>query len=196
MSKAVSLARASTSSLTHSAEPRLYATPAEGPRVCIYTIDVVSLDEIKKRASAHENSAEYHRSRDAKLGGATKFLSAIVGAGVFVGLVSKLGLDGKGSLSVPPGWEWLYWLVLAVSLAGPALAALQIHLHDADDAVQHRDSFAKYRKLEDDWERFLARNVSDPAEAERARGEFSERFYENLKSSISLHPRAKKEVGL
>jgi hypothetical protein len=156
----------------------------------------MSLDEIKKRASAHENSAEYHRRRDAGLGGAAKSVSAIVGTGVFVGLVSKLGLDGKGSLSVPPGWVSLYWLVLAVSLAGPALTALQIHLHDADDAVRHGESFAKYRKLADDWERFLDRNVSDPVEAERARSEFSERFSEILKSSISLTSRAKKDVGL
>jgi hypothetical protein len=156
----------------------------------------MSLDEIKKRASAHENSAEYHRSRDAKLGGASKSLSAILGAGVFVGLVSKLGLDGKGSLSIPPGWEWVYWLVLGVSLAGPALTALQIHLHDAEDAAQHRDSFAKYRKLADDWEHFLIRKASDPAESERSLSEFSARFYEILQSSISLTPRAKKEVGL
>lgn len=160
------------------------------------SLDEIMLDEIKKRASAHENSAEYHRSRNVKLGGAAKFVSAIVGTGFFVGLVSKLGLDGKGSLSVPAGWELLYWLVLVVSLAGPALTALQIQFHDADDAVQHRESFAKYRKLAYDWERFLARNVSDPAEAEGARSEFSQRFYEILNSSISLTPGAKKGVGL
>ena len=157
----------------------------------------MSLDEIKKRARAHEISAEYHRGMDARLGGAAKFVSAIVSAGVFAGLVSTFGLDGKkGSLSVPPGWEWLYWLVLVVSLAGPALTALQIHLHDADDAEKHAQSFAKYQRLADDWERFSARNVSDPAEAERTHGEFSERFSEILKSSISLTSRAKKDVGL
>ena len=156
----------------------------------------MSLGEIKKRASAHENSAEYHRSRDASLGGAAKVVSAIVGAGVFVGLVSKLGLDGKGSLSVPPGWEWLYWLVLAVALAGPALTALQIQLHDAEDVVRHTESSAKYWRLADDWERFLARNVSDPREAEHAQSEFSERFSEIFKSSIPLTRRAKEGVGL
>jgi hypothetical protein len=157
----------------------------------------MSLDEIKKRASAHEKCAEHHRSRDARLGGAAKFVSAIVGAGVFVGLVSKFGLDGRsGSPLVSPGWEWLYWLVLTVSLTGPALTALQIQLHDADDVLQHRESFAAYRKLADDWERFLARNVSDPAETDRTLSEFSERFYKILKSSIMLTRHVKKEVGL
>jgi len=150
------------------------------------------LDEINKRARAHENSAEYHRSNDAKLGGATKIVSSIVGAGVFAGLVSKLGLDGKGSLSVPPGWEWLYWLVLAVSLAGPALTVLQVHLHDAEDVAKHTQSFVGYRRLADDLERFLERPVLDAAEAER----FNDRFQEILKSSISLSPRARKDVGL
>jgi hypothetical protein len=87
-------------------------------------------------------------------------------------------------------------MVLAVSLAGPALTALQINLHDADDAVQHRESCAKYRKPADDWKQFMTRNESDPAEAERARSRFSEMFYEILNSSISLTRGAKTDVSL
>jgi len=153
-------------------------------------------EEIGKRARAHENSAEYHRSMDAKLGGATKMVSAILGAGVFGGLVSKLGLDGKGSLSVPPGWEWLYWLVLAVSLAGPALAALQIHLHDAADAVQHRKSSADYRLLAGEIEDFLNGPKLDPADAQRKSSEFDKKFQQLLNDGISLSPRARNDVGL
>jgi hypothetical protein len=119
-----------------------------------------------------------------------------VGAGVFIGLVSKLGLDGKGSLSVPPGREWLYWLVLAVSLAGPALTTLHIHLHDAEDAAKHTKSAADYRRLADDLERFLSGPALAPAEAERASKEFSDRFAETFKSAVSLSPRAKRGVGL
>lgn len=154
------------------------------------------LDESNKRARAHENSAAYHRSSDAKLGAATKIVSSIVGAGVFVGLVSKLGLDGKGSLSVPPGWEWLYWLVLAFCLAGPALTALQIQLHDAEDAAKHIKSAADYRRLADDLERFLNGPALAPPEAESASKEFSDRFAETFKSAIPLTPRAKRGVGL
>jgi|SRR5215471_17536148 len=154
------------------------------------------LDESNKRARAHEDSAEYHRRSDARLGAATKIVSSIVGAGVFVGLVSKLGLDGKGSLSVPPGWEWLYWLVLALSLAGPALTTLQIHLHDAEDAAKHIKSSADYRRLADDLERFLNGPTLPPAEAERASKEFSDRFDEIFKSAITLTMGAKRGVGL
>lgn len=162
----------------------------------LITIAEGRLDEIKKRARAHENSAEYHRRRDAGLGSAAKTVSAVVGTGVFVGLVSKLGLDGKGSLSVPAGWEWLYWTVLAVSLAGPALTALQIALHDAEDAAKHTTSFSAYRRLADDLEVFVSQPVSDPSAAERAHKEFSERFEKILEKSIPLTGEAKREVGL
>jgi len=156
------------------------------------------LDEYIKRAHAHENSAEYHRRNDARLGAATRIVSSIVGAGVFVGLVSKLGLDGskKDLLSVPPGWEWLYWLVLALSLAGPALTALHLHLHDVEDAAKHIKSSADYRRLADDLERFLNGPALAPAEAERASKEFSDRSAQIFKSAISLTKRAKREVRL
>jgi hypothetical protein len=154
------------------------------------------LDEIKRRARAHENSAEYHRRRDAHLGSAAKTVSAVVGAGVFAGLVSKLGLDGKGSLSVPAGWEWLYWTVLAVSLTAPALTALQVALHDAEDAAKHTTSFSGYRRLADDMEVFLSRAAADPLAAEGTFKEFSERFETILEKSISLTANAKREVGL
>lgn len=154
------------------------------------------LDESNKRARAHENSAEYHRRSDARLGAATKIVSSVVGAGIFVGLVSKLGLDGKGSLTVPSGWGWLYWLVLALSLGGPALTALQIHLHDAEDAAKHTKSSADYRRLADDLERFLNGPALAPAEAEHASKEFSERFAKVFESATPLTERAKKGVGL
>jgi hypothetical protein len=84
--------------------------------------------------------------------------------------------------------------VLAVSLAGPALTALQIHLHDAADAVQHTKSFADYRLLAGEIQSFLDR--PDPAEVARKRTEFNKRLQEILKDSISLSPRARRDVGL
>ncbi len=155
------------------------------------------LDEVKRRARAHENSAEYHRRMDARLSSAAKTVSAVVGTGVFVGLVSKLGLDGKqGSLSVPAGWEWLYWTVLAFSLAGPALTALQVALHDAEDRAKHTTSFSLYRRLADDLEIFLSQPVTDPSAAERVSREFSERFQAIVDKSIPLTARAKRDVGI
>jgi poly(3-hydroxybutyrate) depolymerase len=154
------------------------------------------LQESTKRARAHENSAEYHRRRDAVIGSAARIVSAVVGAGIFVGLVSKLGLDGKGSLSVPAGWEWLYWTVLAVALAAPALTALQVALHDADDAAKHTASFSEYRRLADDIELFVAQPGLDSSTAERAYRQFIAKFEKTLASSLPLTAKAKKDVGL
>ena len=53
---------------------------------------------------AHEKSAEWHRSLGEKLGGAEKGISTIVGTAIFVGVASLLGLNGKGTISIPEGW--------------------------------------------------------------------------------------------
>ena len=67
--------------------------------------------EVRKNEVAHCLSSKYHRKKSVWIRTAAQSVSAIVGTGIFAGLTSQLGLSGKGSLSIPPGWAWLYWVV-------------------------------------------------------------------------------------
>jgi hypothetical protein len=82
---------------------------------------------------AHERSAEWHRSLGEKLGGLEKGISTIVGTAIFVGVASQLGLDGKGTISIPAGYlaSALYIVVLLLLISAPLLTALQMFRFEA-----------------------------------------------------------------
>ena len=154
------------------------------------------LAEIRRRVSAHDSSAEYHRHRNVLLGGIAKAVSAVLGAGVFVALLSKLGLDAKGKLEVPAGWKWLYWTALAISLAGPALTAVQSYLNDAEDVAKHTASSSAYRELADKFVVLLSRPPTDSQTLEVDFLKLSDEFKNIYEKSIQLTPRAKRGVQL
>jgi hypothetical protein len=106
---------------------------------------------------AHELSAESHRSLGEKLGGAEKGISTIVGTAIFVSVASLLGLNGKGTISIPGGLgaRILYVLVLLFLVSAPVLTALQMFFKHAEQSIRHRDSYASYGRLEDRIDTFL-----------------------------------------
>src|ERR1041384_7965331 len=92
-------------------------------------------DHITREAKAHYLSAEYHRHQHMFLGALATIVTALVGTGIFAGLVSQLGLEGKAPFSIPSsGLAWLYWVVALLSISAPVLTAFHTFLHHAEDA--------------------------------------------------------------
>ncbi len=106
--------------------------------------------QVATSAVAHRLSAEHHRHRGVKLGAVAAIISAIVGSTVFVTLITRVGLNGKGTISVPSeGWAWAAYLGFAfLSILAPVLTGLQTFLNDPEQAAQHTDSWAEYSRLE------------------------------------------------
>jgi len=155
------------------------------------------------RAVAHELSAEYHRHRGVQIGAIAKVISAIVGSTVFVIVITRLGLDGKGTISVPSqGWAWLAYIGFALlSILAPVLTGLETYLNDPKQAEQHMDTSADYYHLRQRFGSFISRyegaNLMD-ANREDARKELDDIYNdmsENQKKSISLTADAKKDAA-
>lgn len=126
---------------------------------------------------AHHVSYEHHYMRDLWIGGAAKVVSAVVGAGVFTVLVSQVGLSGNKSPSgVPPEYRWLYWVVLLLCIAAPALTAVTLIRHDAQDAEAHLRSQLNYDKLKGQLEDLLRQYAESDGTSEAKRKEANDKY--------------------
>ena len=107
--------------------------------------------ELPREIMAHRVSAEFHRHRNMVLGGWATVLTTLIGTGVFTGLVSRFGLDGKGTGPVNPfqgrGGILLFGVVLFLSMLAPVVAALHSFMHNAEDAASHQASVAGYSRV-------------------------------------------------
>src|SRR5262245_48727965 len=103
-------------------------------------------DLVAMRAIAHELSAEWHRSRGVRLGVAATAISALVGSVIFATATSQLGLDGKGSISLPTGvGGWLLYVSFGLLLiTAPVLSGVNTYLNFPEQAEKHRTSCAGY----------------------------------------------------
>lgn len=129
-----------------------------------------SQEQLPREIMAHRVSAEYHRHLNMTLGGISTVLTTLVGTAIFTGLVSQLGLNGKGAIQNPfagSGMASLYVVVIFLSISAPILAALHTFRHDAEDATTHRASVEGYadvlRRLTD----FLAKYEESDQAAQR-----------------------------
>ena len=109
-----------------------------------------SQEELPREIMAHRVSAEYHRHWNMALGGTSTVLTTLVGTAIFTGLVSQLGLDGKGDIRNPfanQGMDWFYMVVISLSISAPILAAWHTFMHHAEDAATHRASVEGYANV-------------------------------------------------
>jgi len=144
---------------------------------------------------AHERSAKWHRNLGEKPGGSEKAISTIVGTAIFVGVASKLGLDGKGAIgSIPAGYgaRILYTLVLLLLISAPAMAALQMFRKDSEQSIGHRDSYPAYGRLQQRIDIFLLTfsTETDRKEALKELDEISKALETLRGKSITLTKRA------
>lgn len=129
------------------------------------------------KEKAHHVSYEHHYRRDLWIGGAAKAVSAVVGVGVFTVLVSQVGLSGDKSPSgVPDQYRWLYWVVLLLCIAAPALTAVTLMRHDAQDAEAHLRSQLNYEKLKGQLEDFLRQYAESDETSEAKRKEANDKY--------------------
>jgi hypothetical protein len=161
-------------------------------------------ENIRKRAIAHDRSAEHHRKRGVRLGVTSTIVSAIVGSAVFVAVMSQLGLSGKGAISLPSdGWARLLFLGVALlSILAPVLSGVNTVLNDPQEAGKHRTSSARYDGVQGRIVRFIAQyEDGDPVGTER---EKALKEYEDIRKEVAaikaeaptLTDRAEKEAGL
>lgn len=114
--------------------------------------------KVTKEASAHYLSAEYHRHQHMLLGAIATIITALVGTGIFAGLISQLGLEGKSPFTIPSGRAaWLYLVVVLLSIAAPILTVLHTFLHNAEDAAKHRISATGYDHVVERFDLFFLR---------------------------------------
>jgi hypothetical protein len=145
-------------------------------------------EELPREVMAHKLSAEYHRHWNMALGGLSTVLTTLVGTAIFTALVSQLGLDGKGEIRNPfagQGMDWLYVIVMLLSIAAPILAAVHTFMHHAEDASTHRASVEGYANVLRRFTVFLAQyDDSNPAGEKRA--EALKEYDEILKEYTSV----------
>lgn len=151
-----------------------------------------------RRAVAHELSAESHRAKGVWLGLSATILSAIVGTAIFAIVAARLGLDGKGTLSVPREfWSRVaFYGVIVLSILAPVLSAAQLFLNEPSQVAAHTKSKAKYYKRKKQLDKFLRTYVDTElsgAEMERANRELGEILKlddDEEDDDISLTPQA------
>jgi len=155
--------------------------------------------QIPRLIEAHKLSAEYHRHWNMVLGGLSTVLTTFVGTAIVTGLVSQLGLDGKGEIRIPlerQGIDYIYIMVIVLSISAPILAALHTFMHNAEDASAHTASVEGYANVKRRLTLFLAQyDNSDPAaeKKDEALKEYDEIMKEHnavLGKSISLTKKA------
>ena len=146
-----------------------------------------SQEELPREIMAHRVSAEYHRHWNMALGGISTVLTTLVGTAIFTGLVSQLGLNGKGAIQNPfagQGMACLYVVVIFLSISAPILAALHTFMHHAEDAATHRASVEGYadvlRRLTD----FLAK-YEGPDQAAQNKDE-ARKDYDDIMKEYNL----------
>ena len=116
-------------------------------------------EQAARGAVAHELSAEYHRHRGVQFGVAATTLSAVVGSTIFVTVITKLGLDGNSTISVPSeGWTRIAFIGFGcLSILAPVVTGLQTYLNHPGEAEKHKASSADYYRLQRDLDSLLAR---------------------------------------
>ena len=74
-----------------------------------------------RRAVADEISAQYHHKVGERLGLASAALSAIASTSIFVAVTASLGLDAKGTLTIPQEiWaQVLFYIVITLLILPP-----------------------------------------------------------------------------
>lgn len=157
-----------------------------------------------RRAVAHELSAEWHRKVGVRLGLVSTILTAIVGTSIFTIVIASLGLEGKGTLTVPQGIGPLivFYGVIVLSILSPVLSACHAYLNEPDQVARHTSSSVSYYRFKDQLDGFLRKyeiaNLIDEAQ-ENAEKELDEITLEMAKErekpgSISLTERAYKDA--
>jgi len=153
---------------------------------------------VNRRAIAHELSAEFHRHRGVQIGILATVISAIVGSTVFVTLITRIGLDGKGTISVPSkGWGWLAYVGFAfLSVLAPVLIGLQTFLNHPGEAEKHTISSAEYYHLLDRLDSLISLYPGEQLTgtqieaAEKEMADISNEIEKTHKKSIQLTKRA------
>lgn len=161
-----------------------------------------SRNDAHRRAVAHEVSAEYHRKVGVRLGLASTALSAIASASVFAAVTASLGLDGKGTLTIPQEF-WplvLFYGVIALLILAPVLGAWQTYLNEPDQVKRHTSSSAGYYHEKERLDRFVRKyenvNLADEAResAMKELAEISTAIAKLRDQSIPLTARAYEET--
>ncbi len=160
-------------------------------------------EELPREIFAHRLSAEYHRHWHMTLGGLSTVLTTLVGTAIFTGLVSQLGLDGKGEIQNPfagQGMDWLYVIIILLSISAPILAALHTFMNHAEDTSIHRASVEGYSNVLRQLTIFLAKyNDSNPSgektkEALKEYDEIMKEYNAVLGKSLTLTEKAYKNA--
>jgi hypothetical protein len=152
---------------------------------------------IRREATAHAVSAEYHRHKDMWLGLLMTTVATLVTTGIFTSLISQLQLDGNAPvpLQLPRGWLLMVFLAVGVlSIAAPILTNLHTRLHDAADAASHNATAGRLRGVLNDVELFLLRYPADsPGDRNEALDELKAimaTYSQILATSISMPAQA------
>ena len=128
-------------------------------------------DDAHRSAVAHELSAESHRKVGVRLGLASTALSAIASASIFATISASLGLNGKGTLTIPqePLSLVLFYGVIALLLLTPVLNACLTYLNEPEQVKQHTSSYADYYHEKERLDRFIRKyenvNLAEDQEA-------------------------------
>jgi hypothetical protein len=160
--------------------------------------------ELPLEIMAHKVSAEYHRHMNMSLGGISIVLTTFVSTAIFTGLVSQLGLDGKGDLRNPfadEGMDLLYIIAILLSVSAPIMSALHTFKHHAEDAATHLNSVAGYNDVLRLLTVYLSKyDNSTPLEQKRDEAlkeydEIMKKYNEVVGRSITLTKKAYKEAA-
>ncbi len=151
-----------------------------------------------RREIAHEHSARWHRKVGVRLGIASTVLSTIVSTSVFASIAKYLGLNGKGTLTIPQEFLplLLFYGIVILLILSPVLSAVLTYLNEPDQVAKHTSASADYYLLKERLGMFISKyeNVDFTDETRRR----SEKELEELsiamaklrKESIQLTPRA------
>lgn len=113
--------------------------------------------EPKWRALAHELSAEWHRRVGVRLGLVSTALSAIVSTSIFAAVTATLGIDAKGSLTIPQQTAPLlcFYAVITLLIISPVFSAVQAYLNEPDQVKRHTSASAGYYRQVDRLDRVI-----------------------------------------
>jgi hypothetical protein len=159
-------------------------------------------------AEAHLASAEYHRSRDMRLGVAAILLSTLISTAVFSGIAKRFTLSSDGKLTqlTPESGRltkilvWGGFLSSSILLvAAPTLTAVHKFMHNAEDAASHNVSSSRYDRLARQYDLFLAQYAGAQAskrdEVIKALRDLDTQYGAAREKNITLTEEAKEDAG-
>jgi hypothetical protein len=93
----------------------------------------------------------WHRKWGVRLGAAATIVSAIVGSAIFLMAVTKFGLDGNHTLSIPREFLplALFYSVIGLSVLSPVLSGLLTYLNEPEQVGKHTSSWADHSHVKD-----------------------------------------------